>query len=101
MQQFDVEAILPTITRVQAVEFIPLLKEELAARPHFAMPRVLWDPQREAVVVFVRDHGPTAEIVSRTVQEELFEVSLAVLEDYTSFRVELVRAVPWGSAAET
>lgn len=72
---------------------VPVLHEELQLRPHLKDVNISLDRDRGAPVVEVSYHSPDSRFAALAVKEEIFEVSCALLEDFKSFRVELIEVV--------
>ncbi len=66
------------------------LQEELDARPHLYRPLVIWDSEKERLVVTVAVEDSTPEAAAANMAEELWEIAAAVLPDFQTMRVEIV-----------
>ena len=99
LQWFSVRLALVGSPKDEIHRVVADLQEELKARPHLRNPRVYWDGEKDRTLVDVEDQGVEPDRVMKSLLEEVFEATCAVLEHYEEFRVEPIGVYPVGDSA--
>ena len=66
------------------------LKEVLDQRKHLNDPKVWWDEEKKLIFIEVGFDVPDRDIAEKQLNEEVFEVASAVIENFETFKVNVV-----------
>ena len=67
------------------------LKEVLEQRKHLDSPKVWWDEGKKLIFIEVGFDVPDRIIAERHLNEEIAEVASAVIEDFDTYKVNVVK----------